>query len=312
MNTIMQQQTTGDIEGRLLDFIHKNTDGKLQIITGFASVWGLAWLARNTQHRSVELCIGKIDRRYFRNSTEAERNEAEAFLNRDNVLVKTGRDKPEDHGYIHMKTWRIQSGRETRVVLSGSANLSKNGLRQNREIMSSVPAEELPAVSEQINSVLREARSCKQDLMKNVKHPFGKGLATATRYLESVRPNVLKPKPPEQEALDEPEETEAEINAVKSLSAGLTTFLSGLAVIFIVGLAEIIPALAQDWLTIFLSTSPFIAPFVAALGYYYGIKARKCYASDTPKYVKYFVKYGAIILAVGLAINSGLIVAILI
>ena len=114
---------------RISDFLSANPEGPLKIATGYASFFGLSWIAGKTEEReSVDILIGDCGAQHFLKAGLDEVATVLDFIERDNVNL-----------------WELERGNKSRVhskvwvadlcVLAGSANLTKNGLYKNSEIM---------------------------------------------------------------------------------------------------------------------------------------------------------------------------------
>lgn len=120
-----------DVEGEAISFLEKIAPHRLAVFTGYASVWGLAWLARRTEERPVNLLIGRIDDWRWGGADE-DREAALRFLARPDTDVRHW-SPPPWHGYspiVHLKAW--VSGE---YIFAGSANLTLHGLCRNYEMM---------------------------------------------------------------------------------------------------------------------------------------------------------------------------------
>lgn len=138
--------------------------GPLTVATGYASVHGLAWLHRHTRGRSVTLIIGDLTAERFRSGTDNDRKHALAFLRRSDVKVVNWYDGSGNHPrrpMMHAKGWVVAHPRTGRPVAAmiGSANLTKNGLVRNWEMMATVADKELGRIDAQVRGLLRGGHS---------------------------------------------------------------------------------------------------------------------------------------------------------
>ena len=116
------------IASRISDFLEENPDGPLKIATGYASFWGLKWLNEHTSDReSVDVLIGSLEPKYFLKASLDEIEGAEEFVSRDNVSIW---ELDRGSKKVHSKAWIADKS-----VLSGSSNLTRQGLYRNSETM---------------------------------------------------------------------------------------------------------------------------------------------------------------------------------
>ncbi len=122
-------------ETRIVEFLAAHPGKPLRIAVGYASVWGLAWLGRHTQGRSVKLLIGDAKRHRFQIATEGDRRDAISFLSRVDVQVMNWYTKRGENRSAHMKAWQMTDNDGRPRILAGSANLTQQGLQHNTETM---------------------------------------------------------------------------------------------------------------------------------------------------------------------------------
>lgn len=124
---------------------------RLVVCTGYVSVKGLAWLARQVPpNRNVTIIIGDMRPNNLAGATEEDRRVAAQFLRQSNVEVHTWfRTKPIKR-MAHGKAVAAINNGKVVAALVGSANLTEKGLSDNLEIMVPSGAEGLPAVYEYI------------------------------------------------------------------------------------------------------------------------------------------------------------------
>lgn len=125
-------------------FLRDNPSGKVQLVVGYASAFGLAWLNERTAGRPVELLIGDT-RTGFSNYTEADRRAAIQFLQRSDVSVTNWYRRRGGHRTAHAKAWAVQpdsAAGTPGAVLVGSANLTRKGLFANFEMLALAASEE--------------------------------------------------------------------------------------------------------------------------------------------------------------------------
>lgn len=122
-------------ESRIAEFLDAHPNQLLRVAVGYASVWGLAWLGRHTQGRSVELLIGDCRKHRFKAGTETDQKTAREFLSRDDVALRNWYTKRDQERSAHIKAWQTTDSTGQIRILSGSANLSQQGLRSNSNHM---------------------------------------------------------------------------------------------------------------------------------------------------------------------------------
>lgn len=114
---------------RISAFLEANPAGPLRIATGYASFWGLAWLAQHCGSReSIDLLIGDCGARHFLRASPDDVEAAVEFVGRDDVNI--WEFEQGNRSRVHSKVW--VAGRS---VLSGSANLTKQGFYKNSETL---------------------------------------------------------------------------------------------------------------------------------------------------------------------------------
>lgn len=149
----------GSSEGHIRRFLKDHPDGHLFVVAGYASVWGLAWLQENARTRRVTLIIGDTRDSRFQNATDSDRREALVFLRRRDVRVlnwyRTARSSL-GASMVHAKSWIVADPKKTSALAAmiGSANLTKEGLQNNWEMMARVAEDELPRLWSQLDGFL--------------------------------------------------------------------------------------------------------------------------------------------------------------
>lgn len=153
-------------EQRIIEFLKKNPQGHLYVLTGYASVWGLAWLHEHTSDRRVTLLTGDARKKRFAKATESDRTSALEFLGCNDVTVKTWYSKktPGREAIAHAKAWIVKKpNRSNRyVALVGSANLTEQGFRYNFEMMALVADVEVPTLVAEMEETLGNAKESKK------------------------------------------------------------------------------------------------------------------------------------------------------
>ena len=129
---------------QIIKFLRANPHGHLYVVVGYASTASLAWLNTQTRGQPVTLIIGNAQNKSpYINSTSTDRSSALEFLARPDVQVKNwyrtskGGDPSEAHAKAWM-VWNYHSNPAGPSVMLGSANLTKQGLYHNVEMMALV------------------------------------------------------------------------------------------------------------------------------------------------------------------------------
>lgn len=159
-------------ENRITQFLQENPRGRLYVLTGYVSVWGLAWLHKNTKGRPVTLIIGDTKPTNFKTATDDDREAALRFLSRQDVQVKNWYSKqpPGIEAIAHAKAW-IVDGPTKKAILIGSANLTKQGLRHNFEMMAKAADSETPSLIKALHELNRKAYSAEERITKYLESP---------------------------------------------------------------------------------------------------------------------------------------------
>lgn len=159
-------------ENRITKFLQENPRGRLYVLTGYVSVWGLAWLHKNTKDRPVTLIIGDTKPTNFKTATDGDREAALRFLSRQDVQVKNwySKKQPGIEAIAHAKAW-IVDGPTKKAILIGSANLTKQGLRHNFEMMAKAADSETPSLIKALHELNRKAYSAEERITKYLESP---------------------------------------------------------------------------------------------------------------------------------------------
>ncbi len=156
---------------RIKQFLVKYPDGPLTVAVGYASVKGLAWLARHTANRPVTLLIGNCRKKHFKDPSSDDRASAVAFINRPDVDVKNWYKKQPPPSEAHMKVWIAQKkvwvSKEARAprILLGSANLTRAGLFENREAVAEAAAPDRLRITNSVKELVGIAWDVEQRLL---------------------------------------------------------------------------------------------------------------------------------------------------
>lgn len=157
-------------ERRILEFLHAHPGAPLRVAVGYSSIWGLAWLAQHTQDRPVELLIGDIRNRFFKNATESDRRVAAEFLSRNDVRVCNWYKKHGGASEAHLKAWVIRTS-EGLFVLTGSANLTEKGIRKNAEAMGEFTGEDARRTATEVDALFAKSWDVKERITGYIQSP---------------------------------------------------------------------------------------------------------------------------------------------
>ena len=149
---------------RIEQFLAKYPDGPLTVAVGFASVKGIAWLARHAANRPVTLLIGNCRKIHFAKWSRDERASAVAFLNRPDVDVKNWYKKRPTPSEAHLKVWVAHQSTAPGVLL-GSANLTGAGLFRNREAVAEAADPDRSRIAQDVNGLVAKAWDVKARLL---------------------------------------------------------------------------------------------------------------------------------------------------
>ena len=166
---------------RIERFLDDHPGVPLTVAVGYSSVPGIAWLARRTGDRRVWLLIGDCRPRYFKHAKSEDRTEAIAFLNRSDVVVRNWYKKHGVASEAHLKVW-VAHDVPRPAVLSGSANLTNQGLYRNTEIVAEIAAVEVDEAVEQVEDLFAEAWDVKDRLLGYITPTGGAGAQTSETF----------------------------------------------------------------------------------------------------------------------------------
>ena len=152
-------------ESRIAEFLDANPNQPLRVAVGYASVWGLAWLGRHTQGRSVELLIGDCRKHRFKAGTEADRKTAREFLSRGDVTLSNWYARRDQERSAHIKAWQTTDSTGQTIILSGSANLSQQGLRHNTEAMGEYSGQDRTEAVRSMNDLFAKSWDAKERVL---------------------------------------------------------------------------------------------------------------------------------------------------
>ena len=181
---------------QIVRFLRTNPYGHLYVIVGFASTAGLAWLNNQTQGRPVTLIIGNAKSAYFAKSTSADRSSALEFLARTDVQVKNWyrTEKGGDPSEAHAKAWMVQNNGPNLTgisVMLGSANLTKQGLYHNIEMMAFVTDDEATRLWAEMHDLISESWDCKGRIIQYLEN--SDGLAQQRRPFKEIKGPLTTP-----------------------------------------------------------------------------------------------------------------------
>ena len=147
-------------ETHVHQFLRYHSEGPLYVVVGYASVWGLAWLQEHTLGRPVTLIIGNTRRRYFKNATNPEREKALELIDRSDVEVFNWYRSPKNprgESMLHAKAWVVadRASNRAEAALIGSANLTKDGMQDNWEMMAIAADTDLPRIWAQLDGFMQ-------------------------------------------------------------------------------------------------------------------------------------------------------------
>ncbi len=157
---------------RIAQFLRENSSGRLWVTVGFASAFGLAWLDERTVERPVNLLIGDI-RTGFSKSSEADRLAAIRFVQRRDVSISNWYSKRGGYQTAHAKAWIVEPdplNANSAAVLVGSANLTKQGLLNNFEMMTLADPEEHERLQAEMRQVMNKSWPIEDKLLKRLGH----------------------------------------------------------------------------------------------------------------------------------------------
>ena len=138
------QSPTPSPESRLDNLLRSLSEGgSVHVVVGYASVWGLAWLARRTKGcAEVTISVGDLAKSRFKKGTLEDRHTAIEFLERPEVHIcnwysktdgSTGKKSKDVRRKIHTKVYLAESNEGIVNALVGSANLTKQGLTSHTD-----------------------------------------------------------------------------------------------------------------------------------------------------------------------------------
>ncbi len=149
-------------------FLWSDTTAPLTVAVGFASVRGLAWLAKRTADRPVTLVIGDCRQMRFAKASAADRQIAQSFLARDDVTIKNWYRKNPEPAEAHLKVW-IAHTEKGPAALVGSANLTGAGLFRNQEMVTAPAPSDLPRVVDEVEALVDQAFDAKTRLTEYIR-----------------------------------------------------------------------------------------------------------------------------------------------
>ena len=181
---------------QIVRFLRTNPYGHLYVTVGFASTAGLAWLNNQTQGRPVTLIIGNAKSTYFAKSTKANRASALDFLARPDVQVKNWyrTEKGGDPSEAHAKAWMVQKDGFNPAgisVMLGSANLTKQGLYHNIEMMAFATGGEATRLWTEMSYLVSESWDCKGRIIQYLEN--SDGLAQQRRPFKEIKGPLTTP-----------------------------------------------------------------------------------------------------------------------
>ena len=170
---------------RIERFLDDHPGVPLTVAVGYSSVPGIAWLARRSRGRRVRLLIGDCRPQNFKHSKARDRAEAVAFLERPDVVVLNWYRRRGGASEAHLKVW-VAHDAPRPAVLSGSANLTHQGLFRNKEMVAEIAAAEVDEAIERVEGLFAKAWDAKDRLLGYIT-PTGE---TGSRTPERVTPSA--------------------------------------------------------------------------------------------------------------------------
>lgn len=146
------------VEKRIQQFLENHRRGRLEVLTGYVSIWGLAWLQEYTAGRPTTLLVGDLRPHRFGKATPEQRRLAAQFLNRADAKLQcwyTKKAKNRTEDIMHAKAWITRSRKP--AVLLGSANLTQQGLQNNFELMAEADKHEIKTITDAVQNILSKA-----------------------------------------------------------------------------------------------------------------------------------------------------------
>lgn len=180
---------------RIQRFLAAYPEGRLLIAVGYATPAGLTWLQEVTDGRPVSLLIGDIRFKYWRNHSMDDAMGAAAFLTRPNVNVRNWyRTSKSRHSRseAHLKTWVVEAGGRPIAGLAGSANLIRQGLKDNIEVVAEAFGDDLMDAWEAVRNVHKKGWNCEDKLLDYLEM----GSSEIQRVSKDSRLSPLSPPPP--------------------------------------------------------------------------------------------------------------------
>lgn len=160
-------QTPRGAAAQIEAFLRSDPAAPLTAAVGFASVRGLAWLAKRTAGRRVTLVIGDCRPRNFEKADDADRELARAFLARRDVEVKNWYQKHPKSVEAHLKVWIARTKAGPRALV-GSANLTAAGLFHNWEMVAEPSPSDLPRIVDAVDALVRQAWDVRPRLEQHI------------------------------------------------------------------------------------------------------------------------------------------------
>lgn len=170
---------------RIEKFLGDHHGVPLTVAVGYSSVPGIAWLARRTAGRRVRLLIGDCRPQNFKHSKAQDRADAVAFLERSDVVVRNWYKKRGGSSEAHLKVW-VAHDLPRPAVLSGSANLTHQGLYRNTEMVAEIAAAEVDEAVERVEGLFAKAWDVKDRLLGYLTSTGGTGSRTFERGTPSA------------------------------------------------------------------------------------------------------------------------------
>jgi phosphatidylserine/phosphatidylglycerophosphate/cardiolipin synthase-like enzyme len=183
---------------RIERFLADYPAGHLHVVTGFASMAGLAWLARLTGRRPVTVAIGDL-RTGMDNFVARDAAEAAAFVNRSDVRVlnwyRTGKNKL-GAAVAHAKVFAVEGPEQRPIaVLAGSANLTMAGLNDNVETMVEAVPNDRDAAFRQVVWLEQQAWDASDKIIAKANPPAAQQLGRQRKSSGQIPAKTGQPEP---------------------------------------------------------------------------------------------------------------------
>ena len=180
---------------RIEHFLEDHPRGDLWIAVGYATPAGIAWLNDRTRGRYVHLLIGNTQSTYWKRVAAADRQATAAFLQSGDTAVRnwyrTAKSK-QGASDAHLKAWIVADRDAPVAALVGSANLTRQGLEENIELMVEATGDDLDRCWGKMRDLHDKGWDCAERLLDYL----GAGGTARRGAVESERTAPDPPPPP--------------------------------------------------------------------------------------------------------------------